>query len=300
VSPLPEELIADIDASTGIVLDPDSLSPLSGGSINKSCRISDRQGCFYFLKRNTRRYRTMFEAERDGLLELAGTGSIRVPQPVGCGTSGPDAWLLLEYLELGGGQGGSAARLGSALAQQHRHTRDRCGWYRDNTIGSTPQKNPWSKDWAAFFATQRLGYQLGLAENNGYGGPLQEEGAHLLEKLPLFFEDHHPQASLLHGDLWGGNWGVLRGGEPVVFDPAVYYGDRETDIAMTRLFGGFNADFHASYQRAFPLDKGFERRQDLYNLYHVLNHLNLFGSTYLQQSLNLINRLLDTIRAPAK
>ncbi|OOY41228.1 hypothetical protein BOV91_12580, partial [Solemya velum gill symbiont] len=162
----------------------------------------------------------------------------------------------------------------------HRKTADAFGWNLDNTIGSTPQLNDWNKSWINFWREQRLGYQLQLA---GHQGSLQRQGEKLLESFHLLI-DHAPQPSLLHGDLWGGNIGYDDSGNPVIFDPALYFGDREADIAMTELFGGFGREFYAAYNAAWPLDAGYPIRKKLYNLYHILNHLNLFGSGYLGQA----------------
>src|SRR5262249_29793225 len=156
--------------------------------------------------------------------------------------------------------------------------------HRVNTIGMTPQINEADSDWIRFFRERRLRYQLDLAVGNGYGGDLQKQGAQLLERMHGLFAGHRPQPSLLHGDLWGGNWGATADGTPVIFDPAVYFGDREADIAMTRLFGGFDTSFYGAYESAWPLEAGWQARTTLYNLYHVLNHLNLFGAGYLSQA----------------
>ena len=189
------------------------------------------------------------------------------------------------------GFAGAEKLLGKRLATQHRVLADKFGFHCDNTIGATPQVNLWSDDWVSFYAERRIRFQLDLAARNGFTGPLQVDGHRLAENAGVFFEDYWPEASLLHGDLWGGNWAVC-GGEPVIFDPAVYYGDRETDIAMTKLFGGFGADFYAAYEETWPLASGHEERTSLYQLYHVLNHLNLFGATYLGRAESLIRELL--------
>jgi fructosamine-3-kinase len=173
----------------------------------------------------------------------------------------------------------------------HRKAWGQFGWHRDNTIGSTPQTNTPARNWVDFWRRNRLGFQLALAHRNGYGGRLQDRGRRLLERFPTLL-DHAPQSSLLHGDLWGGNMSFDRGGNPVIYDPAVYYGDRETDLAMTELFGGFGGDFYAAYEEAWPLAPGYPTRKLLYNLYHILNHLNLFGSGYLGQAQGMIERLL--------
>jgi fructosamine-3-kinase len=159
---------------------------------------------------------------------------------------------------------------------------------------STPQLNAPGGDWVAFWRGRRLGYQLNLAAAKGHGR-LAAGGARLMEKLPAFFVGHTPAPSLLHGDLWSGNAAMTAGGEPVVFDPAVYYGDREADLAMTELFGGFPPPFYEAYRAEFPLDPGYGTRKHLYNLYHVLNHLNLFGGGYGAQAAGMIERLLAEV-----
>jgi fructosamine-3-kinase len=186
----------------------------------------------------------------------------------------------------------SWARLGERLAVQHRRIADAFGWHRDNTIGSTPQPNPPTPRWVDFLRSARLGYQLQLAMDAGYGRNLADRGSRLLDALGGYFAGYSPFPSLLHGDLWSGNAGFCLDGEPVIFDPAVYYGDREADVAMTELFGGFGSAFHAAYRGAWPLDPGYATRKRLYNLYHLLNHLNLFGSTYLARCQSEIDWLL--------
>ena len=235
----------------------------------------------------------MFAAEAEGLLELARPGVIRVPEVIDYGVEGNQAFIEIEYLELGRATRAHNERMGRQLAALHATTADRFGWHRDNTIGHTPQCNEWSDDWVGFFREHRLGFQLRLAARNGYG--LLEDGETLMKRLPVLFADYTPEPSLLHGDLWGGNWGVCED-EPVIFDPAVYYGDRESDLAMTRLFGGFGPAFYAAYEAAAPLAPGHRARNDLYQLYHVLNHLNLFGSGYLGQAQSLIQSLLRETR----
>jgi fructosamine-3-kinase len=233
---------------------------------------------------------SMLESERDALLELAGVGAVRVPRPLACVCSEESAVLAIEWLDLDAPDAAANRALGEGLARLHRPRTRQHGWHRDNTIGATPQPNAQDADWIRFFRTRRLQYQLGIAAANGFGGELQEQGMWLCDRLDLLFCDYRPLPSLLHGDLWAGNWGRCDG-LPVMFDPAVYYGDRESDIAMTRLFGGFTKDFYDAYQEAWPLHQGFESRIPLYQLYHVLNHLNLFGCAYLGQALQLIRRL---------
>lgn len=183
-------------------------------------------------------------------------------------------------------------QLGVQLAQQHRITTGRFGWHRQNTIGSTPQCNDWCDDWQTFFRERRLRFQLELARRNGHGDALLASGERLLQVLPALIGDHRPAPSLLHGDLWSGNTAMDADGVPVIFDPAVYFGDREADLAMARLFGGFGREFLDGYELAWPLPPGAEARVDLYNLYHVLNHLNLFGTGYLERAMRMIDSLL--------
>jgi len=197
----------------------------------------------------------------------------------------------MEWLELGSASSDTQRILGQQLAELHRHTQDRFGWSRDNTIGLTPQHNDYADRWQDFFREQRLEYQLRRASENGFRGALQTAGQALLENLDRFFEGHSPDASLLHGDLWGGNWSSVNG-QAVIFDPAVYYGDRETDLAMTRLFGGFSAEFYRAYESSWPLNERYQQRISLYQLYHVLNHLNLFGASYLGRAQAMISDLL--------
>ena len=231
-------------------------------------------------------------AEADGLGALAAAAAVRTPAVIACGAEGDSGYLVLEWLNLVRGTGVAGARLGEALARQHLQAEEGFGWRRHNFIGATPQFNTRSPDWIAFFRDQRLGFQLRLAAESGHRGELQELGARLLAALPRLFNGRSPRPALLHGDLWGGNWGVLADGGPVVFDPAVYRGDREADLAMTELFGGFDSEFYAAYRAHAPLDAGYAVRRELYKLYHVLNHLNLFGGAYLQQASSMMRRLL--------
>lgn len=233
----------------------------------------------------------MFEAEADGLRELKTAGAIRVPEVISCGVSEGKSYIALERLSLQRSNTMIERRFGEQLADLHRHTAERFGWFRDNTIGPTPQINSRSDDWLSFFREHRLQYQLDLAVVNGYSSELAEPGSRLADRLADLFVGYEPVASLLHGDLWGGNWGCADGA-PVTFDPAVYYGDRETDIAMTKLFGGFGPAFYEAYEASWPLAPGNEQRLKLYQLYHVLNHLNIFGRSYLAQAKQLITDLL--------
>lgn len=246
----------------------------------------------YFVKTNNANCFEMFCAEREGLHELAKAGAIRVPVPIACEIHGAQSFLIMECLTLGVGQRHSAARLGEQLAALHRTVFPTFGWQHNNFIGATPQVNVANTSWVDFWCKSRLGYQLDLACNNGQSSVLRDVGDRLLARVPVFFADYNPQPSLLHGDLWSGNVGYDEHGEPVIFDPAVYYGDREADLAMTELFGGFPSQFYQAYQATYPLDAGYVARKELYNLYHVLNHANLFGGGYGQQAVKMMGRLL--------
>ena len=268
--------------------------PVGGGSINEACRLEGADGALYFLKLNDAKHLAMFAAEEKGLAAIAATNTIRVPQPIAQGSASGQSYLVLEYLELN--SRGNAHLLGEQLAALHRCTSANFGFSHDNFIGTTPQPNAWPKngktDWIDFWREQRLDFQLRLAVQNGYGGQLQRLGEKLMDALPAFFAGYTPQPSLLHGDLWSGNHAFLADGTPTIFDPAAYYGDRECDLAMTELFGGYSADFYAAYRAAYPLDAGYATRRDLYNLYHILNHANLFGGGYARQAEQMMQRLL--------
>jgi len=287
------EIAEQISTATGEPFIASEHRGIGGGSINDAYLVTDNHQK-YFVKLNRSTLVDMFEAEAAGLAELAASQSVRVPQPICHGTSGSHSFIVLEYLELGNGD--SVQALGQQLAAMHRSTRPQFGWDRNNTIGSTPQINDWCDDWIAFYGKQRLLFQLQLPGARHYGKQLVSAGEELVENLGVFFESYRPQASLLHGDLWGGNYATTRDGAPVIFDPAVYFGDREADIAMTELFGGFGRRFYDAYNDAWPLDSDYEIRKTLYNLYHVLNHLNLFGGGYGGQAYSMIGRLQSEYR----
>ena len=255
-------------------------APVGGGCIHECYRV-EIGGRSFFLKTNDESHADNFASEADGLAALRSAG-MRAPEPISHGAAGGSAYLLLEFLALQGKRDFSA--LGRMLAEAHRKPGPRFGWHRDNYIGATPQSNGWCEEWATFWRARRLRPQVELAKRNGFDLPVQD----VFDLLA----GRQPQPSLLHGDLWSGNAGFTKEG-PVVFDPAVYYGDREADLAMTELFGGFPREFYEAYEETHPLDAGYPRRKHLYNLYHLLNHLNLFGAGYLgqvQETLGLLRR----------
>lgn len=283
-----------IEAATGEPFKVVSTHPLSGGDINTAFLLKgDRKS--YFIKLNKAELSLMFEAELAGLQELANTQTIRVPVPISCGQASEQAYLVLEYIFFGSKNKTSERLLGQQLALMHRQQQPYFGWHRQNTIGSTLQSNIKSEEWLTFWREQRLTFQLQLLAKKGYTGKLQLDGERLCSELPLLFTQYQPQASLLHGDLWAGNVAVDQQGRPIIFDPACYYGDREADLAMTELFGGFSQDFYAAYQNVWPLEAGYAVRKTFYNLYHILNHLNLFGGGYLRQAESMMSLILSEI-----
>ena len=284
----------NIERATGQAFQIVSIQPVHGGDINAAYRLQSPDKT-YFVKLNRADLLAMFEAESAGLQEMAKTQTLRVPDAVVCGTTAGQSFLVLENIDFGRSSQASDRLLGRQLAQMHRPKQPFFGWHQDNTIGSTPQSNGHSTDWLDFWREQRLGFQLRLAAANGYCGRLQSKGEKLCIAMPGLFQDYQPYPSLLHGDLWGGNASVDRSGNPVIYDPACYYGDREADLAMTELFGGFGRDFYAAYQEEWPLKTGYPMRKIFYNLYHILNHLNLFGSGYLGQAESMIDKLLSEL-----
>jgi len=289
-----QEISAQIATTTHSQFSIEASVLLGGGCINRAYCVSGNNQR-YFLKLNTSDSFAMFEAEAAGLMEIFHSQTLLVPEPICYGQNAEFAWLVLEYISLGSGNRDSLTNLGLQLAAMHRTTSKQFGWIRDNTIGKTPQINTPSANWLEFWRTQRLGYQLNLAKVNGFGGKLQILGERLLGDLDKLLTSS-PTPSLLHGDLWGGNYVFDTMNNPVVFDPAVYYGDREADIAMTELFGGFPADFYSAYRHDYPLDSGYNVRRIIYNLYHILNHLNLFGGSYGHQAEQMMAILLAEIR----
>lgn len=290
------EIDAHISRVTGEKFQSQQRRSVSGGCINQGYAVSDNERT-YFVKLNQASQVAMFEAEALGLEEMLNTASIRVPQPLCWGTSGNSGYIVLEWLEMGGTSTPLGNRnsnpweeMGRKLAQMHKATSSQgFGWKINNTIGSTPQINNWTTDWGEFYAKHRLCYQFQLARRRGGSFPKEEK---LLAAIPELLAAHDVEPSLVHGDLWGGNAGCTVSGEPVIFDPATYFGDREVDIAMTELFGGFPAAFYQGYHEVFPLDAGYEQRKTLYNLYHILNHFNLFGGGYASQANRMIEQIL--------
>jgi protein-ribulosamine 3-kinase len=286
-----QDIIQHIESATQQPFKLASAKPMTGGDINITCQLQ-AENLSYFVKLNRPDRLAMFEAEASGLQALAQSRLMRVPKIIVCGKTDQHAFLVLEYIALSNLNGSSERLLGRQLAQMHQQKQAYFGWHRDNTIGSNTQINGQYSDWITFWQEQRLVHQLKLVASNGYGGRLQTQGEKLCVNLKPLFSSYQPHPALVHGDLWGGNAAADEQGNPVIYDPACYFGDRETDLAMTELFGGFSQAFYDAYQAVYPLDSGYSTRKTLYNLYHILNHLNLFGQSYLHQAETMISRLL--------
>ena len=278
--------------NTGDKIDALQACELGGGDINRAYRLSDGQHRF-FAKTNKRERLPMFEAELHGLNEILHSNTIRAPRPIGCGIAGDEAFIVMEYIDLSGSA--NESELAHKLAAMHKCTSEQFGFTLDNTIGSTPQANSYENDWIKFWQQQRLEFQLSLAKKNGYGDELYETGMRLNQCIGEFFLSYTPVPSLLHGDLWSGNHGADAGGVPVIYDPACYYGDHEADLAMMELFGRPSENFFRAYREVFPIDTGYSQRRELYNLYHILNHANMFGGSYAGQAHRMITKLLGKI-----
>ena len=281
-----------ISESTGCTFRNCSSSSIGGGCINQTSRIKGEDGREYFIKKNQSSFLPFFEAEAQALTEISKTETVRVPGVIVHGMDYGQAFLVLEYIEEGRNSSNGQVNLGTQLARLHRVSQPYFGWSTDNCIGATPQPNPRSDNWPAFYRDHRLAHQFDLAANKGR----KFEGAQkLLDSIESFFSSYTPHPSLLHGDLWGGNAGYDIEGEPFIFDPASYYGDREADLAFTYMFGGFSSSFYDAYEKEYPLDPGFRQRKTLYNLYHELNHFNLFGGGYGNSAQSSINELLQAL-----
>lgn len=269
----------------------DRRNTVSGGCINRTSVLVLSNGEKLFLKENSGRFPQMFEAEARGLEALRAADGPRVPAPYACHEDGSAQFLLLEYITPGSRASRFWEAFGRAMARLHKsNTATKYGFDTDNYIGSTPQENGWNESWIEFFAERRLRYQIRLARDLGLADDRMTRGVEsIISRLDsLLRPPEHP--SLLHGDFWGGNFMVGSDGQAVIIDPAVYYGDREADIAMSELFGGFQPRFYSAYNEEFPLEDGYKERRELYNLYHMLNHLNLFGRGYAGSVSSIVRR----------
>jgi fructosamine-3-kinase len=285
-----EQITEHINQTTGKSWQISDRRSVSGGCINQGYQLIGEDHS-YFVKINQASCLEMFKAEALGLKQMRVTQTIRVPQAICFGTCENHSYLVLEWLDFArDGDNQAWESMGRQLATMHQVKGvNQFGWEQNNTIGSTPQINTWTSNWGDFFGQHRIGYQLKLARRRGENFPDSEL---VIAKVREFLQDRHPQPSLVHGDLWSGNVAILESGQPVILDPAVYYGDHEVDIAMTELFGGFPAAFYRGYEQVLPLDTGYQKRKTLYNLYHILNHFNLFGGGYGSQANQMLLQIL--------
>jgi protein-ribulosamine 3-kinase len=262
---------------------------VSGGSINHAFKL-ETTSRNYFLKFNVeKKYPRMFEAEAMGLSLLRNTKTLIIPDVVATGEASGNSFLILEWIEPGKRKRSFWKDFGNQLAQLHKNTTTNFGLDHDNYIGSLAQSNRQHSSWIDFFIEERIGQQIELASDSGnINSAMVNQFEKLFLKLPGIFPEEKP--SLLHGDLWSGNFMVTADGSPALIDPAVYYGHREMDLAMAKLFGGFDPEFYDSYRVSFPLSAGFESRVDIYNLYPLLVHVNLFGGGYVQQVKSILSR----------
>ena len=281
-----------ISQSTAEIFKVNSSKTLAGGSISQSKCITGKDGRKFFCKENDLRFLPFFEVEAVALKQIKTTNTIRVPNVITFGKTASSSFLVLEFIEEGSTSPKGQELMGKQLASMHKKEQPFFGWEKDNCIGSTPQPNPKSENWVDFYREHRLQHQLQLAAQKGRSFDNAER---LLLNLEYFFETYSPQPSLLHGDLWGGNASHDSSGNPFIFDPATYYGDREVDIAFTYMFGGFSSSFYQGYEKEYPLDGGFAIRKPLYNLYHELNHFNLFGGGYASSAQSSINQLVSRL-----
>ena len=286
--------IQEIAAVSNLPLQEQNLDllPAEGRIAKRKVRGADGH---YFIKIGSLNDLTLLMSEKIGLEALAVTRAIKVPKVIFVGETSTCSFLICEYLDLKKDNLFSGKILGKQLALLHQNSNEFFGLSEDNWIGLNPQKNHWQENWISFFKKYRLQPQLIWAFEHGYRSSLEEKSERLMVALPLFFDQYKPKPSLLHGDLWSGNWGTINNTTPVIFDPAIYYGDREADMAMTKLFGGFPQVFYDAYNYQWGLDYGFKVRQNLYNLYHLLNHLTLFGEVYLRQTIDVFEQLLSEI-----
>lgn len=270
------------------------LRTVGGGCIHSAVRARFEDGAERFVKWNRSAPADMFPTEAAGLRALESIGTLRVPGDAVAGEQGDLRFLVMEAIDEGSRRSGFFEGFGRGLAELHRRSRsDRHGFEHDNYIGSTPQPNGWLEDGVEFVRTRRLGHQLELARSRGRSDrTLDRLGERLLDRLDAWFGDLDEPPCLLHGDLWSGNFLVDESGEPVLVDPAVYYGHREADLAMTRLFGGFSPEFYPAYEEVWPLPPGSEERIAIHQLYHLLNHLNLFGGGYRSGCIRIFERLV--------
>ncbi|HYG50901.1 MAG TPA: fructosamine kinase family protein [Flavobacteriales bacterium] len=288
-SPFLEHLSAELQKRFGETFAIKDVSPEFGGSINESFRLGTTQGHFFLKRNNAQNYPEMFRHEAAGLNLLKTLTSFKVPEVILWGETGDHAFIIIEYLTKENNSLAFWKTFGHNLANMHKQTHDGFGLKHSNYIGSLHQSNTFKQSWADFFVSERLVPMVSMAHQ---AGKLDVDTVKKFEKLCFKMNDMFPAETpaLLHGDLWSGNYMCTRGDTPCIFDPAVYYGHREMDLAMMQLFGGFHADTYKAYQEIYPLESGWKQRVDLCNLYPLLVHVNLFGGNYVKQVKQLVSQ----------
>lgn len=289
-----QELIADLARELDGLSEFTAATPVAGGDINAAFMIECGAQRF-FVKLNSTDKLPMFEQEAQMLEQVNECCPLRVPRPFTTGVAASNAYMVMEHLNLAPLNETNAAELGEGLAVLHQSTADHYGWDQAGYIGSTRQPNENSRNWCEFWQHQRLGFQQKLAIRNGLQPHIATRLELLTDSLPALIGTHHPVAALLHGDLWHGNCGLDETGRAVLFDPACYYGDPEADLALTELFGGFTERFYQAYWHILPRAAEYEVRSQLYQLYHVLNHFNIFGGLYGNRAGTMVELLLAEI-----
>lgn len=265
------------------------LGSVSGGSINSSYKLKAGNELFFVKLNSLEKYPQLCFTEAEGLKLIGQTGAVYVPKVIAHGAAGNEQFLLMEWIDGGKNNAEAQSELGRQLAELHRHSNDKFGLEYNNYMGSLTQVNTFHSSWTDFYIAQRLQPQLKTAVDTGLLGlSLIKDFEKLYVQLDKLYPKEKP--ALVHGDLWSGNYMVAASGRPVLIDPAVSYSHREVDIAMTALFGGFDIAFYRSYQEVYPLEKGWEERLDLWNLYPLLVHVNLFGKGYLGRLRSALER----------
>jgi fructosamine-3-kinase len=262
---------------------------IGGGSINDARKIETTQGTFFAKLNTADRFPGMLEAEADGLEFLRRVSAFKIPKPIATGTTENTQWILMEYIESAPKSNRFWEDFGAQLAKLHRQSAPQFGYDKSNYLGSLPQSNTKMEFWPEFFVKERLQPQLKMAQESGEASA---DMSRLFEKLFTRVERYFPKEppAALHGDLWTGNFSTDSGGNATIFDPAVYYGHREMDIAMSRLFGGFDTRFYLAYHEAYPLESDWEERLHIANLYPLLAHLNIFGGSYAGQIVSTLRK----------
>ena len=262
---------------------------VGGGSINITRQIFTNVGEFFVKINSAERFPRMFEKEAKGLSVLRNASVIDIPEVVGYGENDADAYLVLNFIESGMEKTGFWENFGRKIALLHKNSDKFFGLDHDNFIGSLPQSNKQHKDWETFFIKERLLPQIEMARRAGFvDSKFDKLFNGFFKKLPEIFPKEQP--ALLHGDLWSGNFMINAKGKPVIIDPAVYYGNREMDLGMSKLFGGFDSAFYAAYHEQYPLEHGWQQRLDFCNLYPLMVHVNLFGGGYAGSVLQILKK----------